>query len=73
MASGTVKWFNATKGYGFIQPTGGGKDVLSIFRQSRRLVCPPAADSIPREADTNGAADNSGERPRSFAKLPVSH
>lgn len=28
MANGTVKWFNPTKGYGFIEPEDGGKDVF---------------------------------------------
>ena len=28
MATGTVNWYNTTKGYGFIQPDGGGKDAF---------------------------------------------
>lgn len=28
MANGTVKWFNATKGFGFIAPAGGSRDVF---------------------------------------------
>jgi len=36
MATGTVKWFNATKGYGFITPDEGGKDAFVHITEVER-------------------------------------
>ncbi len=36
MATGTVKWFNATKGFGFITPDGGGKDAFVHISEVQR-------------------------------------
>ena len=44
MATGTVKWFNATKGYGFIQPDDGGKDVFVHASAVERAGLPPLQD-----------------------------
>lgn len=44
MATGTVKWFNATKGYGFILPDDGGKDVFVHVSAVERSGCAPLKD-----------------------------
>ncbi|PWE16962.1 cold-shock protein [Marinicauda salina] len=44
MATGTVKWFNATKGYGFIQPDDGSKDVFVHATAVEAAGMPPLTE-----------------------------
>ncbi|MBP7000338.1 cold-shock protein [Amaricoccus sp.] len=44
MAKGTVKWFNATKGFGFIQPESGSKDVFLHISAVERAGLTTIAD-----------------------------
>ena len=44
MATGTVKWFNTTKGYGFIAPDDGGKDVFVHISQVEKSGLTGLAD-----------------------------
>ncbi len=44
MANGTVKWFNSTKGFGFIAPAGGSKDVFVHISAMERAGIRELAD-----------------------------
>ncbi|MFC0342174.1 cold-shock protein [Paracoccus niistensis] len=58
MANGTVKWFNPTKGFGFIQPESGLKDVFvhvsALERAGIRQLDDGQAVSFDLERDRNG-------------------
>ena len=45
MANGTVKWFNTTKGFGFIAPDGGGNDVFVHISAVERAGLTGLADN----------------------------
>jgi len=45
MATGTVKWFNTTKGFGFIAPEGGGNDVFVHISAVERAGLTGLADN----------------------------
>ncbi|CAH1689208.1 putative cold shock protein y4cH [Hyphomicrobiales bacterium] len=62
MATGTVKWFNATKGYGFITPDAGGKDVFvhisAVERSGLRELSDGQKISYDLEADKRSGKES---------------
>jgi CspA family cold shock protein len=57
MATGTVKWFNATKGYGFIQPDDGSKDVFLHVSAVERAGLQSPADGQKVEYEIEAGRD----------------
>ncbi|MEL6424821.1 MAG: cold-shock protein [Pseudomonadota bacterium] len=57
MATGTVKWFNTTKGFGFIQPEGGSKDVFVHISAVERAGLTGLADGQKIEYELEAGRD----------------
>ena len=57
MANGTVKWFNTTKGYGFIAPDEGGKDVFVHISAVERSGLTGLADNQKVTFDVESGRD----------------
>ena len=64
MPTGTVKWYNETKGYGFIQPDSGGKDVFvhasALERAGIRSLGEGQKVSYDVESDRRTGKDSAG-------------
>ena len=64
MSTGTVKWFNETKGYGFIQPDDGGKDVFvhisAVERAGMRNLVEGQKISYEIQTDKRSGKDSAG-------------
>ena len=73
MANGTVKWFNTTKGYGFIAPQSGGKDVFVHISAVERAGLTGLADdqkvTFDVEAGRDGRAHSRAPSPSSSRAL----
>ncbi|SFR20103.1 cold-shock protein [Poseidonocella sedimentorum] len=58
MPTGTVKWFNTTKGYGFIEPENGGKDVFVHISAVERSGLTGLADGQKLNYELSAGRDN---------------
>src|SRR3954454_25288485 len=74
MATGTVKWFNEQKGYGFIQPDQGGKDVFvhisAVERSGMRGLADGQKVSYDVEADRRSGKESAANLRAAYATPP---